>query len=194
MEGVWAGEQLPGGHLSRPPAWAESPRTFTTVPDTRESQSQGLSTQACNGCSCKFRTLAASKRIVSQNSSRALPKQLVLDRLIQVWEGNSLTVLWLGCHAFTHGKWVRFLIGKLRFLVPYDVAKKKRKEKKEIQVWQDWPNTAEFIKVVDYTFFNIKKAEHQRIDAFELWCWRRLLRVPRIARRSNQSILKKNLP
>ena len=36
----------------------------------------------------------------------------------------------------------------------------------------------------------IKKAEHRRIDAFELWCWRRLLRVPLIARRSNQSILK----
>ena len=35
----------------------------------------------------------------------------------------------------------------------------------------------------------IKIAEHQRIDAFELWCWRRLLRVPRTARRSNQSIL-----
>ena len=35
-----------------------------------------------------------------------------------------------------------------------------------------------------------KKAEHQRIDAFELWCWRRLLRVPWTARRSNQSILK----
>ena len=36
----------------------------------------------------------------------------------------------------------------------------------------------------------IKKAEHQRIDAFELWCWRRLLRVPWTARRSNQSLLK----
>ena len=36
----------------------------------------------------------------------------------------------------------------------------------------------------------IKKAEHQRVDAFELWCWRRLLRVPWTARRSNQSILK----
>ena len=35
-----------------------------------------------------------------------------------------------------------------------------------------------------------KKAEHPRTDAFELWCWRRLLRVPRTARRSNQSILK----
>ena len=39
--------------------------------------------------------------------------------------------------------------------------------------------------------WTIKKAEHQRIDAFELWCWRRLLRVPWTARRSNQSILKK---
>ena len=38
--------------------------------------------------------------------------------------------------------------------------------------------------------WTIKKAGHQRIDAFELWCWRRLLRVPWTARRSNQSILK----
>ena len=37
--------------------------------------------------------------------------------------------------------------------------------------------------------WTIKKAEHRRIDAFELWCWRRLLRVPWTARRSNQSIL-----
>ena len=40
----------------------------------------------------------------------------------------------------------------------------------------------------------IKKAEHQRIDAFELWCWRRLLRVPWTARRSNESILKEISP
>ena len=39
--------------------------------------------------------------------------------------------------------------------------------------------------------WTIKKAEHQRIDAFKLWCWRRLLRVPWTARRSNQSVLKK---
>ena len=42
--------------------------------------------------------------------------------------------------------------------------------------------------------WTVKKAEHQRIDAFELWCWRRLLRVPWIARRSNQSILKEISP
>ena len=40
----------------------------------------------------------------------------------------------------------------------------------------------------------MKKAEHQRIDAFELWCWRRLLRVPWTARRSNQSIIKEISP
>ena len=42
--------------------------------------------------------------------------------------------------------------------------------------------------------WTIKKAEHQRIDVFELWCWRRLLRVPWTARRSNQSILKEISP
>ena len=45
-----------------------------------------------------------------------------------------------------------------------------------------------------YESWTIKKAEHQRIDAFELWCWRRLLRVPWTARRSNQSILKEINP
>ena len=42
--------------------------------------------------------------------------------------------------------------------------------------------------------WTIKKAEHRRIDAFELWCWRRFLRVPWTARRSNQSILKEISP
>ena len=42
--------------------------------------------------------------------------------------------------------------------------------------------------------WSIKKAEHRRIDAFELWCWRRFLRVPWTARRSNQSILKEINP
>ena len=45
-----------------------------------------------------------------------------------------------------------------------------------------------------YESWTIKKAEHRRIDAFEVWCWRRLLRVPRTARRSNQSILKEISP
>ena len=42
--------------------------------------------------------------------------------------------------------------------------------------------------------WTVKKAEHRRMDAFELWCWRRLLRVPWTARRSNQSILKEINP
>ena len=51
---------------------------------------------------------------------------------------------------------------------------------------------AMFFPVVTYgcESWTIKKAEHRRIDAFELWCWRRLLRVPWTARRSNQSILR----
>ena len=50
-----------------------------------------------------------------------------------------------------------------------------------------------FIDCEDYSI-SFKKAEHQRIDAFELWCWRTLLRVPWTARRSNQSILKEISP
>ena len=48
--------------------------------------------------------------------------------------------------------------------------------------------------IYGYESWTIKKAEHQRIDAFELWCWRRLLRVPWTARRANQSILKEISP
>ena len=56
-------------------------------------------------------------------------------------------------------------------------------------------NTMAFSVVMyGYESCTIKKAEHRRIDAFELWCWRRLLRVPQTARRSNQSILKEISP
>ena len=48
--------------------------------------------------------------------------------------------------------------------------------------------------VFPVVMYGYEKAEHQRINAFELWCWRRLLRVPWTARRSNQSILKENSP
>ena len=55
---------------------------------------------------------------------------------------------------------------------------------------------AMFFSVVMYGYesWTIKKAEHRRIDAFELWCWRRLLRIPWDARRSNRSILKEISP
>ena len=48
--------------------------------------------------------------------------------------------------------------------------------------------------IYGYESWNVKKAERQRIDSFELWCWRRLLKVPGTARRSNQSILKEISP
>ena len=63
------------------------------------------------------------------------------------------------------------------------------------------PTKAHLIKAIvfpavmyGYESWTIKKAEQQRIDAFELWCWRRLFRVPWTARRSNQSILKELSP
>ena len=64
-----------------------------------------------------------------------------------------------------------------------------------------WPTKVRLVKdmvfpvvMYGYESWTIKKAEHRRIDAFELWCWRRLLRVPWTTRRSNQSILKKISP
>ena len=64
-----------------------------------------------------------------------------------------------------------------------------------------WPAKVHLIKATVFPVvlygcesWTIKKAEHPRTDAFELWCWRRLLRVPWTARRSNQSILKENSP
>ena len=64
-----------------------------------------------------------------------------------------------------------------------------------------WPISVHLVKAMIFPVFmygcecwTIKKAEHRRIDAFELWCWRRGLRVPWTARRSNQSILKEISP
>ena len=56
---------------------------------------------------------------------------------------------------------------------------------------QDYDFSSSHVWMLSWT---AKKAEHQKIDAFQLWCWRRLLRIPWTARRSNQSILKKISP
>ena len=56
------------------------------------------------------------------------------------------------------------------------------------------PTNVQPVVMYGWESWTIKKAEHQRIDAFELLCWKRLLRVPWIARRSNQSILKEISP
>ena len=64
-----------------------------------------------------------------------------------------------------------------------------------------WPTKVHLVKAMVFPVvmygcesWTIKKAEHQRIDAFEVWCWRRLLRIPGTARRSSQSILKEFSP
>ena len=59
-----------------------------------------------------------------------------------------------------------------------------------IQVYAPASNTEEAEVVYGCESWTVKKAERRKIDAFELWCWRRLLRVPWTARRCNQSILK----
>ena len=68
-------------------------------------------------------------------------------------------------------------------------------------LWQKVPTKVCLVKAMVFPVvmygcesWTVKKAEHRRIDAFEVWCWRRLLRVPWTARRSNQSILKENSP
>ena len=74
----------------------------------------------------------------------------------------------------------------------------------QICVWlpqSDLPTKAHLVKAMVFPVvmygcesWTIKKAEYRKIDAFELWCWRRLLRVPWTAKRSNQSILKEIIP
>ena len=60
--------------------------------------------------------------------------------------------------------------------------------------WETWIDQISERNIGKINVLSLKKAEHQRIDAFELWCWKRLLRVPCTARRSNQSILKEISP
>ena len=63
------------------------------------------------------------------------------------------------------------------------------------QILYHWAKAMAFpVVMYGYESWTIKEAEHQRIDTFELWCWRRLLRVPWSTRRSNQSILKEISP
>ena len=72
---------------------------------------------------------------------------------------------------------------------------------KYVQAWDCWVLKVHLVKAMVFPVvmygcesWTVKKAEHRRIDAFELWCWRRLLRVPWTARRSNQCILKEISP
>ena len=78
----------------------------------------------------------------------------------------------------------------------YDQPRQLIKEQRHYFANKGLSNQIMVFQVVMYgcESWTLKKAEHQRVDAFELWCWRRLLRVPWTARRSNQSILKENSP
>ena len=63
-----------------------------------------------------------------------------------------------------------------------------------VKIWKCWVSRQLPVVTYGYESWSVKKAEHQRIDAFELWCWRRLLRVPWTSRRSSQSILREINP
>ena len=83
------------------------------------------------------------------------------------------------------GKCVQFGSVKFELSLRYQ-----RTELRHLGMWIQGSRERNKVIYLFVESWTIKKAEHQRIDAFELWCWRRLLKVPWTARRSNQSILK----
>ena len=81
-------------------------------------------------------------------------------------------------------------------MISYDKTRRHIKKQRHYFADKDLSSQSYGFSVVMYgcESWTIKKGEHQRIDAFELWCWGRLLRVPWTARRPNQSILKEISP
>ena len=97
-----------------------------------------------------------------------------------------------------------FTLGGSKITVDGDWSHEIKRHSLEEKLWPrdiTWPTKVCLVKAMVFLIvtygcesWTIKEAEHWRIDAFELWCWRRLLRVPWTARRSNQSILKESSP
>ena len=97
-------------------------------------------------------------------------------------------------------EWTRYEIKEIKVILPRNsVGNGGRTNLDSILRSRDFtlPTKVRLVKAIVFPVvmngcesWTIKKAEHRRTDAFELWCWRRLLRVPWIAKRSNQSILK----
>ena len=109
-----------------------------------------------------------------------------------------LTILAHGPHFKSHSHEIkrRLLLGR-KVMTNLDSIFKSRHSKRDITL----PKMVHLVKAMVFPVvmygcesWTVKKAEYRRIDAFELWCWRRLLRVPWTARRSNQSILKEISP
>ena len=109
-----------------------------------------------------------------------------------------LTILAHGPHFKSHSHEIkrRLLLGR-KVMTNLDSIFKSRHSKRDITL----PKMVHLVKAMVFPVvmygcesWTVKKAEYRRIDAFELWCWRRLLRVPWTARSSNQSILKEISP
>ena len=116
--------------------------------------------------------------------------QRFLDTHGQVW----ISLLW-GYHSFLLGPGVY----KILFVPSQRLSMPPRQHIKKHTI--TLPTKVHLVKSMVFPMvmygwesWTIKKAESRRVEAFELWCWKRLLRVPRTARRSNQSILKKINP
>ena len=115
-----------------------------------------------------------------------------------------LYITFLNYRWGNRGNSVRFILGGSKITADGDWSHEIKRHSLEEKLWPrdiTWPTKVCLVKamvflVVTYgcESWTIKEAEHWRIDAFELWCWRRLLRVPWTARRSNQSILKEINP
>ena len=127
--------------------------------------------------------------------------KIMASSSINSWQTDGETVrdfIFLGSKIIADGDCSHeikrhLLLGKKKAMIKLDSILKSR----DITL----PTTVHLVKAMVFPVvmygcdsWTIKKAEHQRIDAFELWCWRRLLRVPWTSRRSNQSILKEISP
>ena len=107
---------------------------------------------------------------------------------------NSMAVQWLGFQTLTAEGLGSIPSQETKILLALPCDKSRHHIEKQRHHFIDNGQSYVFFPIVMYEFksWTIKKVECQRIDAFELWCWRRLLRVPWTAKRSNQSILKKS--
>ena len=106
----------------------------------------------------------------------------------------------LKCHLLLRRRWSGVQVESLlqHILLKWFLCLSSWKDYSHLQVKRDDIRFCGFPLLAPSSYgcesWTVKKAEHQRIDAFELWCWRRLLRIPWTARRSNQSILKEICP
>ena len=174
-------------------SWLKKSSFFSVVFSYSRQQQQTISQSDCNVCwKVEFIWQPAITSSVAgpRSSSKALPKAKLAPEKVMV------TVWWSAAHLSHYS-----LLNPGKTITPEKYAQQIDKMHWKLKCLQPALVSRKgpilsHNNVVMYgcESWTIKKAECQRIDAFELWCWRRLLRVPWTARRSNQSILKEVSP